>query len=130
MMSIQEAFDKAVLGVVQQGDLAITAHGSCFYRSRSRNDNRKCAIGHLIPDDKYNSDFEGRGAQYTTIAKLIKTIVDVSDVQYDIFVDLQRAHDYSRINCNAAERIHSFITKTTELAAKYRLTMPELPKVE
>lgn len=54
---LQEVYDTVVNHHRTQGRQA-TSNGSCRYRTA---DGLKCAIGCLIPDDKYDSTFEGKG---------------------------------------------------------------------
>lgn len=54
-MTHQEAFDLALNHLRQQGRRAINDLGLCVYRGP---DNTKCAVGALIPDDKYDPEFD------------------------------------------------------------------------
>lgn len=66
-MTHQEAFTKAYLGLKAQGfERAITGRESeygpaCMYRT---DDGKKCAFGHLIPDELYTPKFEGNSVHY------------------------------------------------------------------
>lgn len=67
----QEWFDTAARGIISQGKPSmgrdpITENEKCVYRS---SDGCKCAIGWLIPDDKYDPSFEGNGL-YTSAAEV------------------------------------------------------------
>lgn len=47
--------------LMEQGCKSATTSGGCRYRWKDENGkNLKCAAGHLIPDDKYIKEFEGR----------------------------------------------------------------------
>jgi len=54
----QELFNKAWLGMKSQGWQKSASGGTCWYRSP---DGKRCAVGWLIPDDKYEQWFEGHG---------------------------------------------------------------------
>ena len=56
-MNHQEAFEKAFLSLYAQGVKSMNAKkgGMCMYRGE---ENRKCALGHLIPDDRYLESME------------------------------------------------------------------------
>lgn len=57
MMNIyQEIFDKVYTHLEQQGGASALETGACLYRSE---DGKMCAVGCLIPDDKYDPKFEG-----------------------------------------------------------------------
>jgi hypothetical protein len=62
-MTKQEIFDHVLTHLRKQGKPAINETDSgediCAYRT---DDGLKCAVGCLIPDDKYNEDLEGRSA--------------------------------------------------------------------
>lgn len=53
-MNNQQAFTQAIQGLIAQGRPS-TRINTCVYRGP---DNRKCAIGHLIPDSLYRESFE------------------------------------------------------------------------
>lgn len=61
-MTEQEAFDRALNGIRSQGGPSMRQRESgyvmrCIYRS---SDGRKCAVGWLIPDEKYDPDFDDK----------------------------------------------------------------------
>lgn len=55
-MTDQEIFNTVVRGLRGQGWQRSVEGGSCRYRC---DDGRKCAVGHLIPDERYSPDLEG-----------------------------------------------------------------------
>ena len=57
-MNNQEAFDHVIKHLTTQPRAKEGLR--CVYRT---DDGRKCAIGCFIPDDKYDSDFEGRNVR-------------------------------------------------------------------
>lgn len=57
----QEVFDLILEGVRKQGGLSVNGT-MCAYRS---NEGKRCAIGLLIPDDRYVPDMEG--STYSTM---------------------------------------------------------------
>ena len=92
-MTMQEAFDKAVLGLASQGfKRSVAADGiSCSYNGV---DGRHCAIGWLttgIPMDNFNSkgieDLVVRDGPCPEVAELI------GHLSRRFLDDLQRAHD-------------------------------------
>lgn len=58
-MITQEQFDIILTGIRWQGGPSVTTNGWCRYRDDNE---RRCAIGWLIPDDKYSDSLEGAGA--------------------------------------------------------------------
>lgn len=55
MLTKQEAFDKVARGIIAQGGPSLDPDGACRYHGV---DGRRCAAGHLIPDDQYKPTFE------------------------------------------------------------------------
>jgi hypothetical protein len=115
----QEAFDKAVRGIILQGGPSI-AGVDCLYRGP---DGRKCAIGHLIPDDVYDPEMEGRGITTTaTTSRIRKFLVSQGwDSVEDIYflLGLQEIHDNASMS---RDFINDFIEYAAMFAAKYNLS--------
>ena len=84
-MNNQEAFDKAVTHLFTQRAYAQSIDGECQYKTES---GLQCAVGCLIPDNEYQSWFEGREA--STIAHNVPTL---SGVSTDLLRTLQIIHD-------------------------------------
>lgn len=55
-MTKNEIFDFVLKGILRQGGPSVNKEGECLYRG---DNGRKCAIGLLIHDDDYISEFEG-----------------------------------------------------------------------
>ena len=115
-MNNQEAFNKAVLGVVAQGGPSLMAPhlgACCAYRAEN---GRKCAVGHLIEDDDYTPYFEGRPASLVR-----DTLKSLKGVDASLLNALQSAHD----RMLADEHLDGFIADAKDIASKYNLTFPE-----
>lgn len=91
----QEMFDKAVGGVLEQGELSVAPDSGCFYRLRRPGKKTlKCAIGHLIPDSEYHPYLENICADDPKICAIIGA--DPCSKYDSEFLDqLQRSHDFS-----------------------------------
>lgn len=95
MYTKQGLFDLIVSKVLEQGMPSADEGGYCMYRGI---EGRKCAIGHLIPDDIYDSKMEG---SFDTLKNYLKYRSDnTSNELYLILLDhgvllsdLQNAHD-------------------------------------
>ena len=86
MITNQEAFDKSLKHLRVQGVRAVDSRESCMYRI----DGLKCAIGALIPDEKYDHDFEHMGASEPFIIKAFDGNFD----KREFYRDLQESlHD-------------------------------------
>lgn len=109
-MQLQEIFNTAVSGILVQGRKATDGTGMCTLRGW---DGTRCAVGHLIKDEDYNSDMEGfsflegystgdevfsdddvhRFAQNSLGEALIKSIGELTVEKMNLLNSLQDAHD-------------------------------------
>ncbi len=86
-MTDQETFDKVVKHLFTQGRRSTAPdNGACMYRSA---DGLKCAIGVLIPDEKYDPSFEGM--PITRLGWLPNFEVPIRNL--GLLDSLQRVHD-------------------------------------
>ncbi len=121
-MNRQETFDKVVNHLRQQGRRASVGNSNeplgCRYRLQSDDDNimLKCAIGCLIPDNKYNPKFEGESIiRLVNKFPEVEQILDIKDDQDLVLLqDLQRVHDLS-------DRFAEKETHFLEIAFRYEL---------
>lgn len=98
MMTRQEIFYHVQRKLLQQGRRSTDANAgvhegtSCVYRNI---DGLKCAVGHLIPDDKYRSSFENTNFCEPMLAEALKSGgVDINDKETrQLLRALQRVHD-------------------------------------
>lgn len=82
MLTEQEIFDTVARALLAQGRPAVNVN-KCRYRTP---DGAKCAAGHLLPDDEYESHMEGCG---------VGGLVYFEDFPLPLLRDLQNAHDGS-----------------------------------
>ena len=66
----QEIFDRVVEHLAQQKKRSMYDKDTCAYRSE---DGLKCAIGALIPDEYYDSEFEEKNISTLIEIGIIKT---------------------------------------------------------
>lgn len=110
-MDMQEAFEKAYLGVLRQGKLAKGAYQICYRMA----DGAKCALGHLMSDEdlakldafRLNSEAFHNVRDYVML-----------DLDLDFLIDLQCAHD-------RAKSLEDFSDRMKRVAEYFRLEMPE-----
>lgn len=115
-MDTQQAFETAVKHLRKQGcrsQQRETISITCMYRLPENN--LKCAVGALIPDEIYRESMEGIGiagllADFPKLKGLFK------NVDIDMLEDLQRIHD----KCEVEEWEEEF----KEVATNFGLTMP------
>lgn len=108
----QNALDVAVLGIIEQGKRALEGT-LCRYRTR---DGRKCAIGMLIPDEKYEPDMESMTTRaiFAAVGIFLKSKEDE-----DFLRSLRDCHDTAQ-----NDFIPTFIYNTRKLAAEWGLIHP------
>lgn len=122
MLTRQQIFNTAYHGLAAQGfersfqeDLLRPNKGRCQYRG---DNGRRCALGYCIPDSLYSENLEG-----VTIYKLPRHFLDKIGIRKkDIGFanNLQQVHDFSVNPSDLRFKLELF-------AAKYGLTIPELP---
>ncbi len=122
----EKLFQKAVLGVVNQGELSIEYQGKgvtiCRYRGSH---GRMCPVGHLIPSDKYTPEMEGLTVYDLAAHGMLPS--ELSEFQGELGL-LQDAHDGRYImTLPANEQISYFIKVCQEIADSHGIEMPELP---
>lgn len=84
-MTNQEAFEKVANHLLTQMEPSVGPAG-CRYRA---NNGLKCAIGCLIPDDKYYQDLEGLGAKHESVLAAISDFCGDASLLFE----LQLIHD-------------------------------------
>lgn len=111
-MDKQLIFDDAVSGIRKQGKRAI-AHGGCVYRA---SDGCKCAVGHLIPNDKYYSELENYLGYSSEVLQTIDGKYGVTHKQDDgIFLrELQMCHDGGVFEFSDTENILNNLLELNE----------------
>lgn len=72
-MTNQEAFDTIVKGLASQGFQRSMVGAGCRFRDRQ---GRKCAVGWVIPDEKYYPGLEGTAIHSLRLRGLVPMSVD------------------------------------------------------
>lgn len=119
-MTLQEIFDKVAVHLLTQGKQSQGLYDTaCKYRGH---DGLKCAVGCLIPDDKYRPDMEGY-----TVYTLVSRFPDVlgfytGDSELSLLTCLQRIHDNTRVRVLTSGEIRRiWKQRLTDLANDYNL---------
>lgn len=110
-MTKQETFNRVVNHLRQQGHRAFDSEAlHCVYFNQKTGD--KCAAGCLIPEDKYDSSFEGRSIDCPKIARILK------EEKHDLFLvrGLQIIHD--------SKHVDEWENAFKELADEFYLEIP------
>jgi hypothetical protein len=86
-MTTQEIYDIVKKHLLVQNAASMFEEGICAYRDAT---GRKCAVGCLIPDEKYSSDIEG----HNIFDDDVQQACGVTDPkQVKLLYDLQCIHD-------------------------------------
>lgn len=124
-MTLQEMFDKAVTGIKKQGRLSQGPvnpgngkPGVCYYRHPD-DPAVRCAVGHLIPDELYNSKtMEGRNVSSDAVRGALPGIHRSSaghpSPAMSMLSQLQTAHDNS-------STVEEFLARADSVACRFRL---------
>ncbi len=95
--SEQELFDHVALALLKQNErcaVGTTKDPSSLTHCLYRHNDLKCAVGHCIRDEDYESDMEGHP---------VKDVIDIFDIDYllpyvNILIALQIVHDMDPID--------------------------------
>ena len=124
-MTLQEIFDKSVAGIKKQGRLSQGPMnpgngkpGVCYYRHPD-NPAVRCAVGHLIPDELYNSKtMEGRHVRSAAVLAALpgtpRKPAGHPSPAVSMLSQLQTAHDDSHT-------VEEFLTRAAAVAHVYHL---------
>ena len=112
-MTRQEIFETVAKHLLKQGrqskitSTSQSQWAGCMYRGP---DGTSCAVGCLIPDDKYNPNMEEKNVQFIIAMNygLDKTIFNEKNL--DILMQLQWVHD-TKANWQSKETLKAELTK-------------------
>lgn len=120
MFNRQAAFNTAYLATIAQGKPSVGARGFCLYRGP---DGLKCAIGHLIPDEKYHNLLESNSAG----SCVIRDAVSAPQEERSFLAELQACHDSAAsVHASDEEFVRAFQEYCEKFAGTYNLTVPEV----
>ena len=128
-MTLQEIFDKSVTGIKTQGRLSQGPvnpgngrPGVCYYRHPD-DATVRCAVGHLIPDELYNSKtMEGRNVRSAAVLGIAmrerlgipRTAPGHPPPVVSMLSQLQTTHDNS-------STVEEFLTRAADVARQFHL---------
>lgn len=121
-LNTQQVFDKVATHLLRQGRKSQNVgrgqcKSFCAYRG---DDGTTCAVGCLIPDDRYNPALEGLAAQRFAVLDTIRDTVDLNETTKTLLTELQDLHDNSPV-----ETWHLGLER---LANRYNLSTSALEK--
>ena len=112
----QWAFDTALAGLREQGRQSLDEDGAaCAYRGVG---GIKCAIGFLIPDERYDTVFDEEilPADTPDVAEAVCGNREFSDKDLEFLSDLQRS-----IHDNLGERLVGLNREARKFAGRHKL---------
>jgi hypothetical protein len=87
----QEIFDIVAPHLLRQRRQSLLpGSGTCAYRGGS---GLMCAVGVLIPEDKYEAQIEAQSVGRDTVKRILGTIVELSEDNLSFLKELQQIHD-------------------------------------
>lgn len=119
-MNMQQAFNKAYLGVLKQGRLAWDDYGTCSYRYQDGRKLLKCGIGHLLAKKDYSPEMERKEVRILADRELLPP--NLYRLPTEFLVDLQDAHD--NVKLFSKTQMEDFKKNMRVVADKYDLTVP------
>jgi len=97
-MTDQDAFNTMVNHLRAQGKRSTDGRG-CRYRGLG---GLKCAIGALIPDEKYDACIEG----YSVDAAMVLGLLNQPELDVDMLLEMQELHDKMEVKDWASGFVH------------------------
>lgn len=122
-LSAQELFNKAVGGIIAQGDFAYEEDIGCLYRTST---GKSCAAGQIIPDEIYSPDFEN--LSIGCVCAVSSEIATIIGENLALVSALQGAHDTAAKLGQTDFQMIFFIKECQTVANKYQLSADILPK--
>lgn len=116
----QKAFEDCVLFLLKQGKKSTNEFG-CGYRGDNET---KCAIGFLIPDNEYSESFEG--LNIIDIREGVWIIPSIEKYSTEFLASLQNIHD-SIYDDEKSNFTSLLVENAQRFATKWKLQMPEVP---
>lgn len=113
--SQQEIFDTIVTHLRKQGVRAVDPEtGKCCYRTSDEYGRiLKCAVGCLIPDDKYTLNIEGAGVGKPVVLACLPPDINHNRLEVlDLLRKMQKLHDLSMKDTSEMEWGFKQVAKT------------------
>lgn len=88
-MNNQEAFNKMVQHLRAQKVKSLASDGTCLYRGPN---GLKCAVGALIPDEEYRTQFED-----VIASTVVQNCPSLQGIDKGLLNKMQNAHDNVRV---------------------------------
>jgi hypothetical protein len=123
-MNAQEIFNKAYLGLIEQGEPAIGPNGSCCYINDS---GRMCGVGMLLEPQisrLFESNCDGDSCIGTCSRAFAGQIPEWIEPNLHLLEQIQGAHD-KESHAGPTVWLRTFKTRMACIAERHNLTVPE-----
>lgn len=122
-MNEQQAFDKAYLGVLKQGDVSFCfGEDASMYRVKIKGKLYRCGIGHLIEKKHYKPCMEKK--EVGILANREWLPPTLHNLRESFLVELQAAHDNIRHTGTPQQRLEQFCMNMRRVAHNFNLVVP------
>ena len=116
MMTRQEMFNRAYLGIIRQGGLGKTLDGRCMYTTPN---GWHCGVGHCMTEAQLAEALASPNLNIDVPSTLVRAGILPPEFNVSFANKLQEVHDNS-------EALVDFIEMMKGLAAEFSLTVPSL----
>ena len=125
MLDRQTIFNQSLAAIEAQGTASMDSEGKCLHRGPN---GTRCAIGHLIPDDKYDEVLEGYRAWHEPVAALFGLGAGAEDAEDRNFLRrIQSCHDLASAGLRDGDNtvfLSVFLKRMDDVANAYNLQVP------
>ena len=146
-MKMQEAFEKALRGVVGQGEFARSAGGTCMYTRFVEGKELHCSVGHVLDPQQCEIIGQVSMGVVGVLERLERRdrplviedlpasarVMPIVSQLSNFLTDMQRAHDkaseqtYDALNYSSSRDAHAmvdFIERMAIVAMRWKLVIP------
>lgn len=128
-MDMQEAFDRAARGVIEQGGPSLDRQDTCCCYL-SDDGKRRCGVGHIMPNDmvrhKWDRDFGAiQDLTWEDVPAWEKEKANLLELPREFLIDLQAAHDEPS-NQRAPDYLAAFRDEMRKVALTWKLSAEAL----
>lgn len=122
-MNEQQAFDKAYLGVLKQGDISFgPSEDVSMYRTKIKGKLYRCGIGHIIEKKHYKPCMEKKEVDILAGRGWLPPTLD--NFRIEFLQELQAAHDNISHTGTPQKRLEQFCANMRRVANNFNLVVP------
>ena len=122
-MNEQQAFNKAYLGVLKQGDVSFCfGEDASMYRVKIKGKLYRCGIGHLIEKKHYKPCMEKKEVGILADGEWLPPTL--YNLRVSVLEELQAAHDHVKHTSTPQQRLEQFCKNMQVVANHFNLKVP------